>query len=185
MYSTGNCLLHWLTDLSDRASKVSKDMDKTSNDVKALDRSVDDIENNIQNSLIPKFNQIKNVRLDEVFENIENSSKLSIFKMVIHSHTQSTIAIESNKDMYLSDETWWNSNLSFSFVKLTRLRRMWSRLAPLWREWRLPLTEPWPLSPDSTTNSRCSGTTSNRLGLRQKRWVVFVAQSRETSPSDM
>lgn len=60
-------------DLSDRASKVSKDMDKTSNDVKALDRSVDDIENNIQNSLIPKFNQIKNVRLDEVFENIENS----------------------------------------------------------------------------------------------------------------
>lgn len=81
-------------------------MDKTSNDVKALDRKVDDIENNIQNSLIPKFNQIKNVRLDEVFENIENSSKLSIFKMVIHSHTQSTIAIESNKDMYLSDETW-------------------------------------------------------------------------------
>lgn len=83
-----NFCFHWLTDLSDRASKVSKDMNKTSNDVKALDRKVDDIENNIQNSLIPKFNQIKNVRLDEVFENIENSSKLLIFKKIIHSHNQ-------------------------------------------------------------------------------------------------
>lgn len=83
-----NFYFHWLTDLSDRASKVSKDMDNTSNDVKALDKKVDDIENNIQNSLIPKFNQIKNVRLDEVFENIENSSKLLIFKKIIHSHDQ-------------------------------------------------------------------------------------------------
>lgn len=50
-------------------------MDKIFNDVKVLDKKVDDIENNIQNFFIFKFNQIKNVRLDEVFENIENLSK--------------------------------------------------------------------------------------------------------------
>lgn len=59
-------------------------MDKIFNDVKVLDRKVDDIENNIQNFFIFKFNQIKNVRLDEVFENIENLSKFLIFKKIIY-----------------------------------------------------------------------------------------------------
>lgn len=59
-------------------------MDKIFNDVKVLDRNVDDIENNIQNFFIFKFNQIKNVRLDEVFENIENLSKFLIFKKIIY-----------------------------------------------------------------------------------------------------
>lgn len=59
-------------------------MDKIFNDVKVLDRKVDDIENNIQNFFIFKFNQIKNVRLDEVFENIENLSKFLIFKEIIY-----------------------------------------------------------------------------------------------------
>lgn len=59
-------------------------MDKIFNDVKVLDRKVDDIENNIQNFFIFRFNQIKNVRLDEVFENIENLSKFLIFKKIIY-----------------------------------------------------------------------------------------------------
>lgn len=59
-------------------------MNKIFNDVKELDRKVDDIENNIQNFFIFKFNQIKNVRLDEVFENIENLSKFLIFKKIIY-----------------------------------------------------------------------------------------------------
>lgn len=59
-------------------------MDKIFNDVKVLDKKVDDIENNIQNFFIFKFNQIKNVRLDEVFENIENLSKFLIFKKIIY-----------------------------------------------------------------------------------------------------
>lgn len=59
-------------------------MDKIFNDVKVLDRKVDDIENNIQNFFIFKFNQIRNVRLDEVFENIENLSKFLIFKKIIY-----------------------------------------------------------------------------------------------------
>lgn len=59
-------------------------MNKIFNDVKVLDRNVDDIENNIQNFFIFKFNQIKNVRLDEVFENIENLSKFLIFKEIIY-----------------------------------------------------------------------------------------------------
>lgn len=59
-------------------------MDKIFNDVKVLDKKVDDIENNIQNFFIFKFNQIKNVRLDEVFENIENLSKFLIFKEIIY-----------------------------------------------------------------------------------------------------
>lgn len=59
-------------------------MNKIFNDVKELDRKVDDIENNIQNFFIFKFNQIKNVRLDEVFENIENLSKFLIFKEIIY-----------------------------------------------------------------------------------------------------
>lgn len=59
-------------------------MDKIFNDVKVSDRKVDDIENNIQNFFIFKFNQIKNVRLDEVFENIENLSKFLIFKKIIY-----------------------------------------------------------------------------------------------------
>lgn len=73
-----------MIDLSDRVLKVFKDMDKIFNDVKVLDRNVDDIENNIQNFFIFKFNQIKNVRLDEVFENIENLSKFLIFKKIIY-----------------------------------------------------------------------------------------------------
>lgn len=59
-------------------------MDKIFNDVKVLDKKVDDIENNIQNFFIFKFNQIKNVRLDEVFENIENLSKFLIFKKIFY-----------------------------------------------------------------------------------------------------
>lgn len=59
-------------------------MDKIFNDVKVLDKKVDDIENNIQNFFIFKFNQIKNVRLDEVFENIENLSKFLIFNKIIY-----------------------------------------------------------------------------------------------------
>lgn len=59
-------------------------MNKIFNDVKELDRKVDDIENNIQNFFIFKFNQIKNVRLDEVFENIENLSKFLIFNKIIY-----------------------------------------------------------------------------------------------------
>lgn len=59
-------------------------MDNIFNDVKVLDKKVDDIENNIQNFFIFKFNQIKNVRLDEVFENIENLSKFLIFKKIIY-----------------------------------------------------------------------------------------------------
>ncbi|XP_062614987.1 laminin subunit alpha lam-3-like [Saccostrea cucullata] len=60
-------------DLSDKALKISKDTDKTADDLESLEETVGNINSNIKKDLIPKLNQIRDVKFDGIFENIENS----------------------------------------------------------------------------------------------------------------
>ena len=65
-----------MTDLEERALEIAEDVDKTSNKLQGLGDKVDDIDSSIKNDLIPKMNQIRDVRFNGIFENIENSSKI-------------------------------------------------------------------------------------------------------------
>lgn len=55
--------------------KVSNNVDKTADDLETLEETVGNVDSNIKNDLIPKFNRIQDVSFDGIFESIENSSK--------------------------------------------------------------------------------------------------------------
>ena len=65
-----------MTDLEERALEIAEDVDKTSNKLQGLGDKVDDIDSSIKNDLIPKMNQIRDVRFNGIFDNIKNSSKI-------------------------------------------------------------------------------------------------------------
>ncbi|XP_048757989.2 laminin subunit alpha-2-like isoform X2 [Ostrea edulis] len=60
-------------DLGDRTVKVSNNVDKTADDLETLEETVGNVDSNIKNDLIPKFNRIQDVSFDGIFESIENS----------------------------------------------------------------------------------------------------------------